>query len=153
MHFWHGDAEAQPSTPQRRGGRSARELILRAPAELFYEDGIHATGVAALAELAQVSSRTFYQRFPTKNALVAEYLRTFDEQVSRGFDEELQREGTTPKQQLLAVFTKVAENPTTPSVASVMRGCPFHNAAVEAAGTMPEVTASSSGTNRASPSD
>ncbi|MEV4431023.1 helix-turn-helix domain-containing protein [Streptomyces sp. NPDC053792] len=68
-----------PSTPQHRGGRGARERILRAAAELFYEDGIHATGVAALAERAQVSSRTFYQHFPTKNALAAEYLRTFDE--------------------------------------------------------------------------
>ncbi|WP_426405250.1 TetR/AcrR family transcriptional regulator [Streptomyces sp. R-07] len=125
---------------RRRGGRGARERILKAAAELFYEEGIHATGVARLAEKAEVSSRTFYQHFPSKNALVEEYLKTFDEQISRSFDEQLNGSGLSPQEQLLSVFTKVAEDPMTPSVASVMRGCPFHNAAVEAAGSMPDVT-------------
>ncbi|MFI8770375.1 TetR/AcrR family transcriptional regulator [Streptomyces sp. NPDC053792] len=125
---------------RRRGGRGARERILKAAAELFYEEGIHATGVARLAEKAEVSSRTFYQHFPSKNALVEEYLKTFEEQISRSFDEQLNGSGLSPQEQLLSVFTKVAEDPMTPSVASVMRGCPFHNAAVEAAGSMPDVT-------------
>ncbi|MFI9042270.1 TetR/AcrR family transcriptional regulator [Streptomyces sp. NPDC053726] len=125
---------------RRRGGRGARERILKAAAELFYEEGIHATGVARLAEKAEVSSRTFYQHFPSKNVLVEEYLKTFDEQISRNFDELLNGSGLSPQEQLLSVFTKVAEDPMTPSVASMMRGCPFHNAAVEAAGSMPDVT-------------
>ena len=60
------------------GGRGARERILRAAAELFYRHGIHATGVAALVDAAHVSTRTFYQHFPTKNALVEAYLHGFE---------------------------------------------------------------------------
>ena len=56
------------------GGRGARERILRAADRLFYQQGIHATGVAALAEEAHVSTRTLYQHFATKNALVEAYL-------------------------------------------------------------------------------
>ncbi|MFF3674486.1 helix-turn-helix domain-containing protein [Streptomyces sp. NPDC002120] len=51
-----------------RGGRGARERILRGEAELFCTRGIHATGVAALVQAAHVAPRTFYAHFPTKNA-------------------------------------------------------------------------------------
>ncbi len=64
-----------------RGGRGARERILRAAERLFYERGIHATGVAALMTAAHVSPRTFYVHFPSKTALVEEYLRRFESEA------------------------------------------------------------------------
>ncbi|MET8752453.1 TetR/AcrR family transcriptional regulator [Streptomyces sp. NPDC004667] len=116
-----------------RGGRGARERILRAAEDLFYARGIHATGVAALIEAAQVSPRTFYVHFPTKNALVEEYLRRFESEKSIAAEAELERGDLPPAQRLLAIFAPVGGDP------ALIRGCPFHNAVVEGAGELPEV--------------
>lgn len=103
---------------------------MRAAAELFYRHGIHATGVAALVDAAHVSTRTFYQHFPTKNALVEAYLHGFEADTPI----ELGRDDLTASERLLAIF-----DPLESDDATVLRGCPFHNAAVDAAGEMPHV--------------
>jgi AcrR family transcriptional regulator len=99
----------------RRGGRGARKRILAAASELFYFEGINATGVGRIASKASVSKRTLYQHFPSKTALVEEYLRQLRQEAGEADD--------------------------TPADAgdARLRGCPFHNAAVEAAGAMPGV--------------
>jgi AcrR family transcriptional regulator len=116
--------------PTRGAGRGARRRILAAAAQLFYFEGINATGVDLIASRASVSKRTLYQHFPSKAALVEEYLR----QLRQGASE---ADGTpataTPRAQLLALFE------LTDAGDMRMRGCPFHNAAVEAAGAMPGV--------------
>ncbi|MCZ0983275.1 TetR/AcrR family transcriptional regulator [Streptomyces diastatochromogenes] len=117
-----------------RGGRGARERILRAAGELFYAHGIHATGVAALIEAARVSPRTFYVHFPTKNALVEEYLRRFDTETPIAAEAELDRDDLPPARRLLAIFTPAEEDPP-----DLIRGCPFHNAVIEGAGELPEI--------------
>jgi AcrR family transcriptional regulator len=112
-----------------KGGRGARQRILDAAAELFYREGINATGVERLAAESSVSKRTLYQHFPSKTAVVEEYLRSIEDRVANpvgGADQ-------TPRERLLAVFQP-------PMVrGGPLRGCPFHNAAVEAAGAMPGV--------------
>ena len=118
-----------------RGGRGARERILQAATELFYTRGIHATGVAALMETAHVSPRTFYVHFPTKNALVEEYLRRFESETPLAAETALERSDQPAAQRLLAIFAPLERNATAP-----LRGCPFHNAAVESAGELSEVT-------------
>lgn len=87
-----------------RGGRGARERILQAAEQLFYTRGIHATGVAALMEAAHVSPRTFYVHFPTKNALVEEYLRRFESEKPLAAEAALERGDQTAAQRLLAIF-------------------------------------------------
>jgi len=119
----------QPAT--QKGGRGARQRILDTAAELFYLEGINATGVERLAAEASVSKRTLYQHFPSKTAVVEEYLRGMDQRVVDTVihsDEDL-----TPRQRMLGAF----DNHAAPDV--TFRGCPFHNAAVETAGTMPGV--------------
>jgi AcrR family transcriptional regulator len=113
-----------------KGGRGARQRILDTAAELFYRDGINATGVERLAAESSVSKRTLYQHFPSKTAVVEEYLRAVEQRASRLSTDTGDQ---TPRQRLLAVF----DTPTAPT--PTLRGCPFHNAAVEAAGTMPGV--------------
>jgi AcrR family transcriptional regulator len=114
-----------------KGGRGARQRILDAAAELFYREGINATGVERLAAESSVSKRTLYQHFPSKTAVVEEYLRSIEQRVT---DSVLPgAKDQTPREQLLAVF----EAPT--GRGGPLRGCPFHNAAVEAAGAMPGV--------------
>ncbi|MGW5254554.1 TetR/AcrR family transcriptional regulator [Streptomyces sp. NPDC004012] len=132
------ETESAAGTRQR-GGRGARERILQAAAKLFYEEGIHATGIARLVETAEVSTRTFYQHFPTKNALVGEYLRNYKAALSRRIEQHLSREGLSPQDQLLSLFSLLAEATWGPSGRKTNRGCPFHNAAVEGAGHMPDV--------------
>ncbi|MGW9029337.1 TetR/AcrR family transcriptional regulator [Streptomyces sp. NPDC055722] len=115
------------------GGRGARGRILRAAAKLFYEEGINTTGMERLTEVAHVSRRTFYQHFPSKNALVEEYLRTFCEQPPPS-ERALQDVSLTPRERLLDIFPADLA-----SSAGPVRGCPFHNAAVETAGALPAV--------------
>ncbi|MFD3941837.1 TetR/AcrR family transcriptional regulator [Streptomyces sp. NPDC058579] len=129
-----GASPSTSTTGAPRGGRGARERILRAAAELFYAHGIHATGVAALIEAAHVSPRTFYVHFPTKNALVEEYLRRFEAENPIAAEAELERDDLSPAQRLLAIF-----GPFGGRSSALIRGCPFHNAVIEGAGELPEV--------------
>jgi AcrR family transcriptional regulator len=112
------------------GGRGARQRILDAAAELFYREGINATGVKRLAAESSVSKRTLYQHFPSKTAVVEEYLRSIEPPVA---DTLVPAADHPPRERLLAVFD------APPAGRAPLRGCPFHNAAVEAAGTMPGV--------------
>ena len=107
---------------------------MRAAAELFTRDGIHATGVARLAEVAHVSTRTLYQHFPSKDAIVAAYLGRFRAEPPVPAVAQLAHDDVDPRQRLLAQFREPSTSPD-----AVYRGCVFHNAVVEAAGDMPEV--------------
>ncbi len=62
----------------RRGGRPSRaaseqlgELILDAATEMFLAHGFGATTIDAVAQQLRMSKRTFYHRFPNKEALFA----------------------------------------------------------------------------------
>ncbi|MBP1819830.1 helix-turn-helix transcriptional regulator [Mycobacterium sp. OAE908] len=113
-------------TQSGRGGRGARARILTAASELFYFEGINATGVERIASRASVSKRTLYRHFPSKAALVEEYLQRLRQEAGESA-------AGTPRARLLALFElSDSEN-------GRMRGCPFHNAAVEAAGALPGV--------------
>ncbi|ETW22644.1 TetR/AcrR family transcriptional regulator [Mycobacterium gastri] len=117
----------------RRGGRGARQRILDAAAELFYREGINATGVERLANASSVSKRTLYQHFPSKSAVVEEYLRSIEDVAAKPLRVSGKAAEQTPRNRLLALFDSPRAG-TAP-----LRGCPFHNAAVEAAGAMPGV--------------
>jgi len=118
------------ATSQTRplGGRGARERIERAAARLFYRDGIHATGVELIAREANVSKRTLYQHFASKNDLVDNYLRGIDARGGAPTEQRLDDPGLSARERLLAIF----ELPRREFV----RGCAFHNAAVESAGSL-----------------
>jgi len=102
----------------QRRGRGARERIISASQELFRDQGINRTGMDQLSAVAQVSKRTAYQHFSSKDELVTEYLRRFDPDVMPGvFD----RTDLTPRERLLAAFEMPASTPL----------CPYIGAAVE----------------------
>src|ERR1700744_6256467 len=121
-----------PGSPPRggQGGRAARERILRAAGELFYADGINTTGMERLTEAAHVSKRTFYQHFPSKAALVEAYLDAFgaDGTAAPGRERALYRADLSPRDRLLGLFSEPTD------AGGPIRGCPFHNVAVELAG-------------------
>jgi len=119
-----------PTTSQARapGGRGARERIERAAAQLFYRNGIHATGVEAIAQQANVSKRTLYQHFASKSDLVDNYLRGIDARGGAPTERRLDDTDLTARERLLAIFDLRRSE--------VVRGCAFHNAAVESAGSL-----------------
>ncbi|BCI90288.1 hypothetical protein NIIDMKKI_54940 [Mycobacterium kansasii] len=103
----------------RRGGRGARQRILDAAAELFYREGINATGVERLATESSVSKRTLYQHFPSKTAVVEEYLRSIGDVAANPLHVSGEAAEQTPRSRLLALF-KSPRPGTAP-----LRGCPF----------------------------
>jgi AcrR family transcriptional regulator len=117
--------------PIGSGGRGARERILTAATTLFHHEGIHATGVERLIEHAHVSRRTFYQHFPSKNDLVEEYLRRIHRAGGAPCEQAIDAADASPRARILAIFDSAPGDR--------FRGCPFHNAAVEAANAMPGV--------------
>src|SRR5262249_23488497 len=96
-------------------------------------DGIHATGVDQLADHAHVSKRTLYKHFSSKDEIVQAYLRDVDATGAVPRERALDKAGLAPRDRLLAIFER--------GRARAVRGCPFHNPAVEPAGTLPEVPA------------
>jgi AcrR family transcriptional regulator len=99
-----------------RRGRGARERILSASRQLFRDQGINSTGVDQLCAVAEVSKRTLYQHFASKDELIAEHLRRFDPDI---LPEVFDRTDLTPRERLLAAFD--IDPPL----------CPFIAAAVE----------------------
>ncbi len=116
-----------PVATRPSGGRGARERIERAAAQLFYRNGIHATGVDLIAQQANVSKRTLYQHFASKNDLVDNYLLAIDARgVAPG--KRLNDTSLPTRERLLGIFEGAR--------GEILRGCPFHNAAVESAGSL-----------------
>jgi AcrR family transcriptional regulator len=107
--------------------RPARDRLLAAAGELFYESGIAATGVDAVLRRAGVSPATMYAHFAGKDALVAAYLEQRYQLWRRTWDEVL-TERSDPVERLLALFdavTRYREREGT------RRGCAFLAAATE----------------------
>jgi len=106
----------------------ARERLLDAAEELFYEHGIAATGVDALLRRAQVAPATLYAHFAGKDHLVAAYLQRRHERWRDTWDEVLQRCGDDADQRAVSVFDALEEFHRRPETT---RGCAFLAAAVE----------------------
>lgn len=109
-----------------KGKEQTRRRLLDAAHDLFYGDGICATGVSAVAEKAGVTKMTLYAHFPSKDELVAAYLEDSDRRW-REFLEERLSEWEGPRDRLLAVCDAYREYFTTRE----MRGCAFVNGAAE----------------------
>ena len=52
-----------------------RERILAAAGDLFHRQGIRGVGVEAIAEAAETNKMTLYRYFPSKDELIAEWVR------------------------------------------------------------------------------
>jgi AcrR family transcriptional regulator len=104
-----------------------QERILQAASELFYSQGIKATGVEAIVKLAGTNKMTLYKYFPSKDDLVVAFLRKRDADFTSWFVEQVDSRANQPKDKLLAVFDVIGEWLDV----SEFRGCAFINAAAE----------------------
>jgi AcrR family transcriptional regulator len=114
---------ATTRTPERL---SARERLLAAADELFYEEGIHTVGIDRIIERAGVAKASLYNTFGSKDELVRAYLTgryaARQERVT-GFIARYD----TPRDRLLGVFDALGTFTAEPG----FRGCAFMNASAE----------------------
>lgn len=100
----------------------AAERLLTAASDLFYTRGIHAVGVDLIAEVAGTTKKTLYDRFGSKDALVAQYLRRRFERWRAFVEAWLAEHGRGPVEVLDALAAWLEDNPY---------GCAFVNAHAE----------------------
>jgi AcrR family transcriptional regulator len=106
---------------------SARERLLAAADELFYEAGVHTVGIDRVIERAGVAKATLYSAFGSKEALIGAYLERRHETARERISEALATHYHSPRERILGVFDVIGERITTPG----FRGCPFVNASAE----------------------
>ena len=109
----------------------ARERILLTAHELFYREGIRATGIDRLILEAGVTKVTFYRHFPSKNDLICAFLEHRHRRWMDWFVDAVVRHGGGVD----ALSGALAEWFHDPG----FRGCAFINSVGELGGVMPEV--------------
>jgi AcrR family transcriptional regulator len=106
--------------------RPARERLLAAAAELFYEEGVNTVGIDRVIERAGVAKASLYDCFGSKEELVRSYLARRQESREQRITEKIQTHHT-PRERLLAVFESMGEI----FKDSNFRGCAFIRASAE----------------------
>jgi len=93
----------------------ARDRLVAAAEQLFYEEGIRAVGVERLLSVSGVGRASFYRHFPSKDDLVLAMLRGYDERFREWLAHSVEEAGDDPT----ALFDALAERFGT----SALRGC------------------------------
>lgn len=109
----------------------ARERILLTAHDLFYRDGIRATGIDRVIAESGVTKVTFYRHFPSKNDLIREFLEYRHRRWMEWFVDALQLHG----EDLNALMPALSEWFNDEN----FRGCAFINSMGELGAVLPEV--------------
>jgi len=126
-----------PAKPKKDREPPARERILRCAHDLFYADGIRATGIDRVIAQSRVTKVTFYRSFPSKTDLIHAYLDYRHQRWMSWLRESLAAlaaQGLSPLDQLVASFEQWWSD-------GAYRGCAFINSAVELGTTDAQVLA------------
>jgi len=106
---------------------SARERLLAAAEELFYEEGVNTVGIDRVIERAGVAKASLYSTFGSKEELIRSYLANWQQRRRARLKERLAH-CRTPRDRLLGVFDFMNETMASPN----FRGCAFLRASAEA---------------------
>jgi AcrR family transcriptional regulator len=106
--------------------QSARDRLLAAANELFYNEGVHTVGIDRIIEQAGVAKASLYNNFGSKDELVRAYLETRQASLVRRIMRAVDHYDT-PRERLLAVFEGQQELFAQPNY----RGCAFARASAE----------------------
>ncbi len=104
----------------------ARERILTAAGELFYEHGFHSVGIDLVIRRSGVAKATLYRHFPTKDDLIVAYLIDADAAFVRWFDDSTPHHAAT-----VDVIGGLFDAASELAGASSCLGCAFQIAAAE----------------------
>ncbi|MDO6963339.1 TetR/AcrR family transcriptional regulator [Rhizobium alvei] len=110
---------------------SAKDRLLAAAAELFYRDGVVATGIDAITAHAGVAKMSLYNNFSSKAELVNAYMTKRVVDWREGCDARVAA-AKTPHDKVLAVFDSYIEHAGL-AYDWGFRGCGLLNAAAELA--------------------
>jgi len=105
---------------------SARERLLAAANELFYEEGVHTVGIDRVIERAGVAKASLYSTFGSKEELVRAYLLQRAEVRQRRLSSRI-AQSEDPRERILSIFDLMGELTADPKY----RGCAFVNASAE----------------------
>jgi AcrR family transcriptional regulator len=112
-----------------------RDRIFETASDLFYRHGIRAVGVDAIAQEAGTNKMSFYRSFPSKDELVAEYLRDQEREYFEWWDDTIAPYAGDARRQLEALFDAYLDLARFKNKADcgckTSRGCALGNAAVE----------------------
>src|SRR5439155_2481280 len=108
--------------------RPARERLLAAAEELFYQDGVQSVGIDRVIERAGVAKASLYANFNGKDDLVRAYLDARFEARRASIETKLALQ-EAPRDKMLAVFDAMTE----PLAKRNYRGCAFLRATAEMA--------------------
>ncbi len=114
---------------------SARDKILLTAHDLFYRDGIRATGIDKVIAESGVAKVTFYRHFPSKNALIMAFLEYRHQRWINWFNTALLKNGAQPGGGLAPLIPTLDEWFSNPD----FRGCAFINSVAELGGSFEEV--------------
>jgi AcrR family transcriptional regulator len=98
-----------------------RTRILEVADQLFYKEGVRATGTEKIMSIAEVAKATFYRHFESKDALVLAYLENRDRALWHYLSH------PTPPKNLREALTKFEQMANWPEII----GCPFLRIASE----------------------
>ena len=122
---------AELTRPRRgapaKGEASARERILATANDLFYREGIHATGVDTVVERSGVSKTSLYRVFRSKDELIAAFATERDRLFWAWWDRLEEKYAGEPRALLEALLSRIAKL----IGHSTYRGCPFLNLMAE----------------------
>ncbi|MEO8306412.1 MAG: TetR/AcrR family transcriptional regulator [Pseudomonadota bacterium] len=105
---------------------SARERLLAAAQELFYEEGINTVGIDRVIERAGVAKASLYNAFGSKDELIRAYLTARHEARVSRMTARLAKHDS-PRDKILSVFDDMREN----AANAGYRGCAFVRANAE----------------------
>jgi len=106
--------------------RPARDRLLDAASELFYEHGVHTVGIDTIIERAAVAKATLYSAFGSKEELVRAYLEARHASRRETVLAEMALHEDA-RRKLLALFDVLVTTVKQPG----FRGCAFANASAE----------------------
>jgi AcrR family transcriptional regulator len=121
--------------PRNSKERPPAERILLTAHDLFYREGIRATGIDRVIAESGVTKVTFYRYFPSKNDLIRAFLEHRHARWMAWFTDALARHGATRRNRIDGLAPALAEWFGDPG----FRGCAFINSVGELGGTLPEV--------------
>jgi AcrR family transcriptional regulator len=116
--------EMETATARRT---SARERLLAAADELFYEHGINRVGIDRVIEHAGVAKASLYDCFGSKEELIRAYLKRRGDRRQALLSERIALQ-KTPRDKILSMFDSLAEVVSQPNY----RGCVFQRTSAEA---------------------
>lgn len=119
----------------------AKERILHTAQNLFYRNGVRATGIDRVIAEAQVTKVTFYRHFPSKDDLIEAFLERRHQLWMEWFRNAITKswEALTPDERRHAPLAPVLSAAKELFEASTFRGCAFANTVAEFGASVPSV--------------